>query len=140
MNEKYMKYALQEALKAYNKQEIPVGAVIIDNNNKIIAKSHNNRQKKHKITGHAEINCILKAEKKTKDWRLDNCVMYVTLEPCEMCKLIIKESRIEHVFYLLKKNNEKTMKNTNFLQTNDCENIKKEYKLILESFFNNLRD
>jgi len=77
--------ALLEAQKAFKKGEIPVGAVIVKDN-KIIAKSHNNRQKKFNVYGHAEINCIIKAAKKIKDWRLDDCEMYVTLEPCDLCK------------------------------------------------------
>jgi len=96
--EKYMKLAYEESIKAYKKNEVPVGAIIIKNN-KIIAKAKNNRQKKHNILGHAEINCIQKAEKKLKDWRLNDCVMYVTLEPCNMCSEIIKESRIKEVVF-----------------------------------------
>jgi len=133
--EKYMKIAFNQALKAYKRKEVPVGAVI-EKNGKIIAKSRNTRQKKHILIGHAEINCILKAEKKLKDWRLDGCNLYVTLAPCEMCSLLIKESRINNVFYLLEQNNENS---SNFIRTNDCKMICEQYKILLNDFFDNLR-
>lgn len=132
---KYMEIALKEAIKAYKNKEIPVGAVIIKNG-KIISKSNNNRQYKYSVLGHAEINAILKAEKKLKDWRLDGCSLYVTLEPCEMCSLIIKESRIDNVFYLISKQNQS---NNNFTQTNDCIKLQKEYQKLLDDFFKKLR-
>ena len=130
--EKYMKIALNEAYKAYKNNEIPVGAVII-HKNKIIAKAKNNRQKKHNVLGHAEINCIIKAEKRLKDWRLDECEMYVTLEPCEMCYQIIKESRIKKVKYLLSKNPTKNP------TKNEYEKLKEKYLKIFNNFFEKLR-
>ena len=136
--EKYMEIAYKEAIKAFKKNEIPVGAVIVKNN-KILAKARNTRQYAHNLLGHAEINCIIKAEKKLKDWRLDECVLYVTLEPCEMCKIHIKESRINKVIYLLSKKSVKNEQNFNFLQTNDCERLKKSYQLLINQYFENLR-
>lgn len=134
MNE-FMLKTYKEALKAKKKKEIPVGAIIVKDN-KIIAKAHNIRQKKHNILGHAEIVAILKAEKKLKDWRLDNCVMFVTLEPCEMCEKIIQECRLKKVFYLVKTNKKEHM----FEQTNDCKELKQKYTKILKSFFKELRE
>ena len=134
---KYMQIAYNEAIKAYKKNEIPVGALIVKEN-KIIAKSHNNRQYKYNVLGHAEINAILKAEKKLKDWRLDDCTMYITLAPCQMCQMIINESRIEKVFYLLEQKNQINAKN--ITQTNDCEQLKREYQKIMNNFFKKLRD
>lgn len=137
MNEEYFyKIAINEAKKAYKKGEIPVGAVIVKNN-KVIAKSHNNRQKNHNPLGHAEINCILKAAKYNHDWRLDNGYeMYVTLEPCNMCNVIINECRLLKVNFLIsKENNQQILKE----QTNVCENFKTEYLTMLKTFFNNLR-
>lgn len=128
----YFEMALKEAKKAFKKDEIPVGAVIVKDS-RIIAKSHNNRQKKHWIFGHAEINCILKAEKKIKDWRLDECELYVTLEPCDMCKIFIKEARIKKINYILTRNG----KNIN--DTNVREETCGEYKRLLQAFFENLR-
>ena len=135
---KYMELAYKEAKKAYKKNEIPVGAVIVKDD-KILSKSHNNRQKNNFLLGHAEINSILKAEKKIKDWRLDGCTMYVTLIPCEMCQMIIKESRISKIYYLLN-NKEKTEYNSKkYIQTNDCNELKAKYKKLINIFFNNLR-
>lgn len=131
----FMEIAYKEAEKAFKRKEIPVGAVIVKNN-KVISKSRNNRQFKHTVLGHAEINAILKAEKKLKDWRLDDCTMYVTLEPCEMCSMLIKESRIKEVYYLISK---KDNKESNFTQTNDCDKIIENYKKLLNIFFENLR-
>lgn len=133
---KYMEIAYKNAIKAYKHDEIPVGAVIVKNG-KIIAKSRNNRQKKHYLLGHAEINCILKAEKKLKDWRLDGCDMYVTLEPCEMCSRFIQESRLNNV-YFLSFQHKKEEKNS-FLQTNDCQELKHMYEKLLNSFFFKIR-
>lgn len=134
--EKFFEIAYNEALKAYNKNEIPVGAIIVKNN-KIIAKSHNNRQKKCKVIGHAEINAILKAEKKLHDWRLDGCELYVTLEPCKMCEEIIKECRIEKVNFLLNKpENAKTNKKQTLFNTK----LEEKYKKLLSNFFDNLRN
>ena len=134
---KYMEFAYKEALKAYHKDEIPVGAVIV-HNNKVIAKAHNDRQKKYNVLGHAEINTILKAEKKLKDWRLDKCEMYVTLEPCKMCQMIIEESRINKIYYLISQKND-TKNNSKYIQTNDCNDIKLQYQKILNNFFKKLR-
>lgn len=133
----YIQIAYYEAIKAYKKNEIPVGAVIVKNN-KLISKAHNNRQYKYNVLGHAEINAILKAEKKLKDWRLDGCTMFVTLEPCKMCQLIINESRIDKVYYLLEQKNQNSIEN--ITQTNDCIQLKKEYQKIVDNFFEKLRD
>lgn len=95
--EKYMKEALKEAKKAYNKLEIPVGAVIVKDG-KIIARAHNQKETKFDTTKHAEILAIQKASKKLGAWRLNNCEMYVTLEPCSMCAGAIINSRIKKVY------------------------------------------
>ena len=75
---KYLKEAYEEAIKAYKKKEVPVGAIIVKDG-KIIAKAHNLREIKKNSLAHAEIICINKACKKLRNWRLDNVVMYVTL-------------------------------------------------------------
>ena len=133
----YMKIAISEAIKSYKKNEIPVGAVIVKND-KVIAKAHNNRQYKYNVLGHAEINVILKAEKKIKDWRLDGYTMYVTLAPCKMCQMIIKESRIDKVYYLLDQQNQNNTEN--IIQTNICKKLKNDYQKIVNNFFKKLRD
>jgi len=137
MTEKIIETMYKEAVKAYKKGEIPVGA-LITKNNKIIAKSHNNRQKKHNLLGNAEINCILEAEKRIKDWRLEECEMYVTLEPCSMCEAIIEESRLKKVHFLVKQPNYNE-KNSKIVQISDQNNQKEEYEKLLKNFFERLR-
>lgn len=101
----YMEKAIKEAKKAYYKDEVPVGAVIVYNN-KIISKAHNLKEKKKNSLFHAEIIAINKACKKMKNWRLDECEIYVTLEPCTMCAGAIVESRIKKVYCAAEKTND----------------------------------
>ena len=98
MQQKFMKSALKEAQKAYDKLEVPVGCVIVKDG-KIIARAHNLKETKTDTTKHAEILAIQKASKKLKSWRLLDCDMYVTLEPCSMCTGAIINSRIRKVYY-----------------------------------------
>ena len=95
--EKFMKEALKEAKKAYDKLEVPVGAVIVKDG-KIIARAHNLKETKFDTTKHAEILAIQKASKKLNSWRLLDCEMYVTLEPCSMCAGALINSRIKKVY------------------------------------------
>lgn len=97
MQEKFMREALKEAQKAYNKEEVPVGAVIVKND-KIIARGYNSKEEKNNTIKHAEIIAIEKASRKLSNWRLENCEMYVTLEPCPMCAGAIINSRIKKVY------------------------------------------
>lgn len=96
--EKFMKEALKEAKKAYEKEEVPVGAVIVKDG-KIIAKAHNLKELKNDTTKHAEMLAIQKASKKLNSWRLIDCEMYVTLEPCTMCVGAIINSRIKKLYF-----------------------------------------
>lgn len=95
--EKYMKQAIKEARKAYEKLEVPVGCVIVKDG-KVIAKAHNLKETKTDTTKHAEILAIQKASKKLEAWRLLDCEMYVTLEPCSMCAGAIIQARIKKVY------------------------------------------
>ena len=95
--EKYMKEALKQAKKAYEKGEIPVGAIIVKNH-KIIARAYNEKEYKLDTTKHAEILAIQKASKKLQTWRLTDCDMYVTLEPCSMCAGALIQSRIKKLY------------------------------------------
>lgn len=97
MEEKFMKLALKEAQKAYDKLEVPVGAVIVKDG-KVIAKAHNLKETKFDTTKHAEILAIQKASKKLESWRLLDCEMYVTLEPCSMCAGAMINSRIKKLY------------------------------------------
>ena len=92
-----MKLALKEAKKAYDKGEVPVGAVIVKNG-KVISKAYNLKEIKNDTTNHAEILAIKKASKKLNSWRLIDCEMYVTLEPCSMCAGALIQSRIKKVY------------------------------------------
>ena len=95
-DEKYMKAALREAKKAYKLEEVPIGCVIVQND-KIIARGYNRRNTDKNTLAHAEMSAIKKASKKTGDWRLEDCTMYVTLEPCQMCAGAIVQSRLGKV-------------------------------------------
>ena len=97
MKEKFMKEALKEAQKAYDKEEVPVGAIIVKNG-EIVARAHNLKESKNNAICHAEILAIKKASKKLGAWRLSDCEMYVTLEPCPMCAGALIQSRIKKVY------------------------------------------
>ena len=95
-DERYMKKAIKQAKKAYALDEVPIGCVIVQDN-KIIARGYNRRNTDKNALAHAEISAIKKASKKTGDWRLEDCTMYVTLEPCQMCAGAIVQSRMKKV-------------------------------------------
>ena len=103
MDSYYMNTALCESKKALKKNNFPVGAVIVKNN-VIISKAHNTKNSTEIAINHAEILAIVKACKKLNSWRLNDCTMYVTLEPCPMCMGAIVESRISRVVYLADSN------------------------------------
>ena len=120
--------------KAIKNDEVPVAALIIQNN-KIIAKAYNKVNKTNNILDHAEIIAIKKTSKKIKNWRLNNCDLYVTLEPCSMCKEIIKKSRINNIYYFIKQNENKTESDANYqyISTNN------DFSNKLSTFFKNKR-
>lgn len=94
----YMKEALLEADKAMEIDEVPVGAVVVYND-EIIARAHNTREHSNQFHGHAEFLAMLKAQEIIGDWRLELCDVYVTLEPCAMCAGAMIQSRINNVYY-----------------------------------------
>ena len=98
MEEKFMKQALIEARKAYGKDEVPIGAVIVKDG-KVIARGHNTRQQTQNAVNHAEMIAIQKACKKVGSWRLCDCDLYVTLEPCPMCAGACINSRLNAVYF-----------------------------------------
>lgn len=137
MNEYYMNIAIKEAKKAYKYEEVPVGAVIIKDN-KVIAKAFNKKEKTKNVIKHAEIIAISRACKKTQNWRLENCEIYVTMEPCMMCSGAIEQSRIKKIVY--------GVKNENYGFTNQLKNIEiisqvceKECRELVQSFFKKRR-
>ncbi len=146
--EKYMKQALKQAKKAYEKEEIPVGAVIVKNN-KIIARAYNKKEETNNPINHAEIIAIQKASKKLGSWRLTDCEMYVTLEPCSMCAGALIQSRIKKVY--IGTMDEKTgscgsklnlLENYTFNHKVEIETgiMQKECENLLKQFFKELRN
>ena len=147
INEKFMKEALKEAQKAYKKLEVPVGAIIVKDG-KIVARAHNLKETKNDTTKHAEILAIEKASKKLGNWRLIECQMYVTLEPCPMCAGAILNSRINKVY--VGAMDEKTgacgsklnlLQDYSFDTKVDIETgiMEEECKIMLKNFFKELR-
>lgn len=145
--EKFMKEALKEARKAYDKLEVPVGAIIVKDE-KIIARAHNLKETKFDTTKHAEILAIQKASKKLNSWRLIDCEMYVTLEPCSMCAGALINSRIRKVY--IGANDEKTgavgsvfnlLEDYTFNHKVQIEKgiLKQECENILKDFFKQIR-
>ena len=148
LEEKFMKEALKEAQKAYEKLEVPVGCVIVKEG-KIIARAHNLKETKYDTTKHAEILAIQKASKKLESWRLLDCEMYVTLEPCSMCAGAIINSRIKKVY--IGTLDEKTgacgsvlnlFEDYTFNHKVEIETgvMREECELILKDFFKKLRE
>ena len=97
MNLKYMDMAIEEAKKAFEEDEVPVGCVIVKNN-QILALTHNRKEQMNSATKHAEILAIEEASSKLNNWRLDGCDVYITLEPCPMCASALKQARVSHIF------------------------------------------
>lgn len=144
---KYMREAIKEAKKALKKNEVPIGAVIVYKN-KIIGRGHNLRESKNDPTLHAELIAIKKAAKSLGDWRLTDCTLYATLEPCLMCTGGIVFSRIKKLIYgaddpkgiayssikkiLLNKNLNHKIKVVKGLKEEECYNL-------LRSFFKQIR-
>lgn len=98
-HESHMEMALDEAAVAAGEDEVPVGAVIVSFQRGIIAQAHNQREQLHDPTAHAEMIAITQAAEALKSWRLENCVLYVTLEPCPMCAGAIVQARLPLVVY-----------------------------------------
>jgi len=140
MKKEYLSKIYDLAKRAYDIDEIPVGAIIV-RNNEIIGVGINSRESNKSVIGHAEINAIEAACKVVGDWRLDDCVMYVTLLPCMMCSGAILESRIKKVYYLCNRTNVcyDMLKYIDVEKINDVEMEEKCLKL-LQLFFENKRN
>lgn len=144
--QEFMDLAIKEAKIAYKEDEVPIGAVIIKED-KVIAKAHNNKVKKNDATAHSEIECIKIASQKLNNWHLDDCELYVTLEPCIMCAGAIINSRIKKIYFASRDPkggafgsnlNIKDIKNINHYP--DFEYIEdKEYINLLKDFFKGKR-
>lgn len=126
------------AQKAFKKGEVPVAAIVI-HNNRIIACQYNKREQKKSIIAHAEILAIQKASRKLKRWNLSDCDLYVTLKPCSMCTEVLRQSRINNVYYLTDKLDYKhEFSKTNFQKLKEKE-MDETYQHLLSSFFKNKR-
>lgn len=139
----YFDIAFEEAKKSFHNDEVPVGAVIVQNG-KIISTGHNAKEFENCVLEHAELNAIKEASKKLNNWRLNDCDIYVTLEPCEMCAAAIKQARIRTVYSALSNDDQnihsrvvsildKDKSNPQVLLINDLE--KERAKKLLNEFF-----
>ncbi|HHX55433.1 MAG TPA: nucleoside deaminase [Clostridiales bacterium] len=147
MDEKFMKEALKQAKKAYDIGEVPIGCVIVFED-KIISRAYNKRNNNKSTLAHAELIAIDKASKKMGDWRLEECTMYVTLEPCQMCAGAIVQSRMERVVIgAMNKKAGCAGSILNLLQVEEFNHqveiitgiLEEECSAILQDFFKNLR-
>ena len=144
MNDKVIKRLTKLYLKSLKHNSFPVSALVLYNN-KIISAGYNNRKKSNLTIDHAEIRAISKANKKLNEWRLSECELIVTLEPCEMCKKIINEARIKKVIYFVERKKEKKQFNkTNYKLIDDSnyyynDKFINEYKENISYFFEDKR-
>lgn len=139
--------AYNEAQKAFQEDEVPVGCVIVKDK-KIICKAHNKKEKKNCAIFHAEIECILKACKKLENWNLSGCEIYITLEPCVMCAGAIINSRIDKIYFacrdpkggaLLSNIKLHNIKNINHYPKIEEGLMQEECSKLLKDFFKNKR-
>ncbi len=143
---KFMNGALKCAKKAFDEGEVPIGAVVVYDG-KIIARGHNRRTKKQLATAHAEVEAIEKACKKLKSWRLPECDLYVTLEPCPMCMGAALNARIRKIYFGAPEDKGRSLTaeiaSANLLNhTVEIEGgvMEEECKAILSDFFSTMRE
>ncbi len=130
---------MENTNKSLENNDVPVGAVIVKDG-KVLAFGYNTREKDQNVLGHAEINAILEAQKILNNWNLSGCDLYVTLVPCSMCLEIIKQSRIDNIYYLLDKPaSKKEFYKTKMQKINDA-SYENKYADILSDFFKKLRE
>ena len=135
----YFELLYKMALKASKNGDIPVSAILVKND-KIIATGYNNRHKKGYVLGHAEINAIIKAEKKLKDFRLDGYIMITTLKPCKMCQAVIEAARISKVYYILEGKEDKSYQQVKYEKLDKIdEKFINNYSKLFNDFFQNIR-
>ena len=135
----YLTKIIELSKKSLESGDVPIGAIIVKDG-QIIGEGYNTREKNNDVMGHAEINAIKDASKKINNWNLQGSVMYVTLKPCSMCLSVIRESRIDFVYYLLDKPEKKFEYSKTAIHNFDDENAKEEYLGILQDFFKKLRE
>ena len=130
---------MENTNKSLENNDVPVGAVIVKDG-QVLAFGYNTREHAQNVLGHAEINAILETQKVLKNWNLSGCDLYVTLVPCSMCLEIIKQSRIDNIFYLLDKPTSKREFYKTKLQKINDTNYENKYAEILSNFFKKLRE
>lgn len=144
----YMKIALEEARQALSEGEVPVGAVIIKDG-VILARAHNRKEAQHDPTAHAELLAIQQACRQQKDWRLDGCTLYVTLEPCAMCASAMTQARLSTLVYGTLDEERGAVESRGRLLADNLYNhvmevyggfCEEEAKNLLEVFFKSIRD
>lgn len=147
-NEDFFELAFLEAKQSFKNGEIPVGAVIVKDG-KVISTGHNMKEKNNSVLEHAELIAINKASKKLKNWRLIDCDIYITLEPCEMCASAIKQARISNIYCALSNDDKNIHNNVLSILQKDKSNPQvnlfndlsaEEAKRILKEFFVLRRD
>lgn len=144
----YMEIALKLAKKAAINGDVPIGAIIVDENDNIIGRGFNKKEKDKDPTQHAEIIAIKKACKKINNWRLLNCTIYTTLEPCLMCVGALLQTRIKHIVFGLKDSKFGCVESLYNLTLDKRFNHRSEYtyslnldsKEMLQSFFGEIRN
>lgn len=135
----YFEYILKLANNSLVTDDIPVGAIIVKNN-EIIGEGWNTREKDNFILGHAEINAIKMASNYLNSWNLCDCELYVTLKPCSMCLEVIKQSRIKNVYYLLEKPSNKREFSKTLVNCINIDPLRINYERKLSDFFKKLRE
>ena len=148
MNREFLDLAFELANKAFNLDEVPIGAVIVKNN-KIIGCGYNQKEFNNSVLKHAELIAIEEASKNLNNWRLDDCDIYVTLDPCPMCASAIKQARIKNVYSALNNTDEKYLEIINKIFVGDNTNPSVKFtsnfdvdksKNLLNSFFKKQRN
>lgn len=139
MNKEFLDILMKYADKSLKYNDVPVGAIIVKDG-KVLSAGFNTREKDQNILGHAEINAIIEAQKTLNNWNLSGCDLYVTLVPCSMCMEIIKQSRIDNIYYLLEKPTSKKEFSQTKLVKMDESDYEIKYVEILSDFFKKLRE
>ena len=139
MNKNFLNILMEFADKSLEYNDVPVGALIVKNG-KVVSAGFNTREKDQNILGHAEINAIIFAQKLLKNWNLSGCDLYVTLVPCSMCMEIIKQSRIDNVYFILDKPTSKKEFSQTKLVKIEEDVYETKFSEILSDFFKKLRE
>lgn len=142
IDEFYMKEAIKEAKKALKNGEVPVGAILVDEDGNILARGYNMKEKRKDPSAHAEIIVIKKACKKLNDWRLDDYSLYVTLQPCLMCFGALIQARIKRLIFGAYDSKESIFKSIYLNYNIEIKGgiLEEECSKLLKSFFKTLRD